>query len=79
MLDAIAAALKNKVSEYYYVGDMPDDMMAASRSRSKFSAIGILKSSSDKDRLRRDLERAGADYIIEDFDELDKILGFRSH
>jgi len=79
MLDAIATALKNKVSEYYYVGDMPDDMMAASRSRSKFSAIGILKSSSDKDRLRRDLERAGADYIIEDFDELDKILGFRSH
>jgi phosphoglycolate phosphatase-like HAD superfamily hydrolase len=74
MLDAIASALENKVSGYYYVGDMPDDMMAATKSKSKFIAIGILKSSSDKDRLRRDLERAGADYIIEDFDELAKIV-----
>jgi phosphoglycolate phosphatase-like HAD superfamily hydrolase len=74
MLDAIASGLENKVSGYYYVGDMPDDMMAASKSKSKFIAIGILKSSSDKDRLRRDLERAGADYIIEDFDELAKIV-----
>ena len=74
MLDAIEAAHKNKVSKYYYIGDMPDDMMAASRSRAGFIGIGILKSSSDKDSLRRDLERAGADYIIEDFDELVKIV-----
>ena len=79
MLDAVAAALENRVSGYYYVGDMPDDMMAASNSRAGFTAIGILKSSSDKDRLRIDLKRSGADYIIEDFDELDKILGSRSH
>ncbi|MGA8180166.1 MAG: HAD hydrolase-like protein [Desulfobacterales bacterium] len=74
MLDAIASALENKMSGYYYVGDMPDDMIAASRSKAEFIGIGILKSSSDKDRLRRDLERAGADYIIEDFDELAKII-----
>ena len=74
MLDAIEAAHKNKVSKYYYIGDMPDDMMAASRSRAGFIGIGILKSSSDKDSLRRDLERASADYIIEDFDELVKIV-----
>jgi HAD superfamily hydrolase (TIGR01548 family) len=74
MLDAVAAALKRKVSGYYYVGDMPDDMMAAARSRAGFIGVGILKSSSDKDRLRIDLERAGADYIIEDFDELAKII-----
>lgn len=74
MLDAIETAHKNKVSKYYYIGDMPDDMMAASRSRAGFIGIGILKSSSDKDSLRRDLERAGADYIIEDFDELVKIV-----
>jgi HAD superfamily phosphatase len=76
MLDTIEADLENKVSEYYYVGDMPDDMLAASKSRARFIGIGILKSSTDKDRLRKDLERAGADYIIEDFDELVKILEF---
>jgi phosphoglycolate phosphatase-like HAD superfamily hydrolase len=53
---------------------MPDDMMAASRSRAGFIGIGVLKSSSEKDSLRRDLEAAGADYIIEDFDELVKIV-----
>ncbi|MEJ2656519.1 MAG: HAD hydrolase-like protein [Desulfobacterales bacterium] len=74
MLDAIEAALGNKVTGYYYVGDMPDDMMAASRSRAGFIGIGILKSSTDKDGLRRDLEDAGADYIIQDFDELLKIV-----
>jgi HAD superfamily hydrolase (TIGR01548 family) len=74
MLDAIEAASANKVSKYYYVGDMPDDMIAASRSRAGFAGIGILKSSTDKDRLRRDLKQAGADYIIEDFDELVRIV-----
>ncbi len=74
MLDAIAGALENRVSGYYYVGDMPDDMMAASNSNSGFIGIGMLKSSSDRKRLRTDLIRSGADYIIEDFDELVKIV-----
>jgi HAD superfamily hydrolase (TIGR01548 family) len=79
MLDTVAAALENRATGYYYIGDMPDDMMAASNSRTGFIGIGILKSSSEKDRLRTDLRRAGADYIIEDFDELDKILESRPH
>jgi HAD superfamily hydrolase (TIGR01548 family) len=74
MLDAIVAAMGNRACGYYYVGDMPDDMITASRSRAGIVGIGILKSSTDRDRLRRDLENAGADYIIEDFDELVKIL-----
>ena len=74
MLDAIEAACKNNVSKYYYVGDMPDDMIAASRSRAGFLSIGILISSSEKDRLKKNLENAGADYIIENFDELVKIV-----
>jgi len=74
MLDAIKTAQNNSVSKCYYVGDMPDDMMAASRSKAGFISVGILKSSADKESLRRDLERAGADYIIEDFDELIKIV-----
>ena len=74
MLDAIEAALGDRASGNYYVGDMPDDMMAASRSRAGFIGIGMLKSSTDKDCLRRELKQAGADYIIEDFDELVKIV-----
>ena len=74
MLDAIESAMGNRASGYYYIGDMPDDMMTASRSRAGFIGIGFLKSSRDKDRLRKDLENAGADYIIENFDELVKIV-----
>jgi len=74
MLDAIEAVYKNKVSKYYYIGDMPDDMMAASKSRVRFIGIGVLMSSSEKNRLKKDLENAGADYIIENFDELVKIV-----
>jgi HAD superfamily hydrolase (TIGR01548 family) len=74
MLDAIETACRNKVSKYYYIGDMPDDMMAASRSRAGFIGIGVLFSSSEKDRLKKDLKNAGADYIIEDLDELMNII-----
>lgn len=74
MLDAIAKILKHNVSRFYYIGDMPDDMVAASRSRAGFVGIGILISSSDKDKLKEDLLQAGADYIIEDFEALKKII-----
>lgn len=74
MLDAIEAAHKNKLLKYYYIGDMPDDMLAASKSKAGFISIGVVISSSEKDRLKKDLENAGADYIIEDFDELPRIV-----
>jgi phosphoglycolate phosphatase-like HAD superfamily hydrolase len=74
MLDAIETAHKNKVSKFYFIGDMPDDMVAASKSRAGFIGIGILKSSSDKDRLKKDLIAAGADHVIEDFEALRKIV-----
>jgi len=74
MLDAIESAQKNRVSKSFFIGDMPDDMEAASRSMAGFIGIGILKSSPDKDRLKRDLIAAGADYVIEDFEALKKIV-----
>ena len=74
MLDAIEETLKDRISEFYYVGDMPDDMVATSRSRAGFVGIGILISSSEKDSLKEDLLQAGADYIIEDFEQLKKIV-----
>jgi HAD superfamily hydrolase (TIGR01548 family) len=74
MLDAIAGAIKHEVSEFYYIGDMPDDMVAASKSAAGFKGIGILVSAPDKNSLREELQRAGADYIVEDFRALKEML-----
>ena len=74
MLDAIAKEYGNAVNGYFYIGDMPDDMLAAARSRFNFKSIGILISAPDKSSLKKNLQRAGADYIVEDFESLKEIL-----
>jgi len=74
MLDAIAKGHRNTVNGLFYIGDMPDDMLAAARSRSGFKSIGILVSALDKSSLKKSLRQAGADYIVEDFESLKKIL-----
>jgi len=74
MLDAIAETINEDVDGYYYLGDMPDDMLAAKQSREGFKGIGILISSPDKNKLRKNLVQAGADYIIEDFAELIRLI-----
>ena len=68
MLDAIARNFSEKVDEWYYVGDMPDDMMAASRSAYPYIGLGILHSTPDKDALQADLVKAGAADIISNAD-----------
>lgn len=77
MLDAIEEMYKDNVSECYYIGDMPDDMVAASKSRAGFVGVGILVSSTEKENLKEDLLRAGADYIVENFEQLKKLLKFK--
>ena len=74
MLDAIAKTKEHEASLFYYVGDMPDDMDAASRSKSGFMGVGVLYSAPDKVILKRELLLAGAEYIIEDFEELKGII-----
>jgi len=74
LLDAIAETKKHEASGFYYIGDMPDDMIAASRTSVGFKAVGLLFAAPDKSILRRDLLRAGADYIIENFEELKAII-----
>ncbi|UCF93769.1 MAG: HAD family hydrolase [Desulfobacterales bacterium] len=74
MLDAIVKTLKEQISECYYVGDMPDDMQAAAHSRAAFVSIGLVLAAPDKVRLRKELSRAGADYIAEDFEALKAFL-----
>jgi phosphoglycolate phosphatase-like HAD superfamily hydrolase len=78
MLDAIAETNSHEVSKLYYVGDMPDDMVAVSRSKAGFIGVGILISSPEKDNLKKELVRAGADYIIEDMEELKRIIKYKT-
>jgi phosphoglycolate phosphatase-like HAD superfamily hydrolase len=74
MLDGIAETIGMTFDEYYYVGDMPDDMLAAKRSRTGFKGIGCLASAPNRENLKRELSQAGADDIVEDFEALKKIF-----
>ncbi len=74
MLDAIADGFKDKFSGYYYVGDMPDDMLAAANSRFGFKSIGMTVSAPDKSALTNELKRAGANYLVESFEALKEII-----
>ena len=74
MLDTIAESVADEVDGYYYIGDMPDDMQAARNSTNGFKGIGMLLSAPEKEILRDNLTRAGADYIVEDFNVLNKLL-----
>lgn len=74
MLDAIARK-QPAAAPRFYVGDMPDDMVAAQRSAHGFAGIGILVSTPDRDRLRAHLLAAGAHHVVDDFNGLLAVLG----
>lgn len=74
MLDLIPQLLDTKFGECYYLGDMPDDMLAAASSRTGYRGIGIILSSLDRERRRKELLQAGAACIIEDFSVLPEML-----
>ena len=74
MLDAVAGSSNDQFSGYYYVGDMPDDMLAAANSRFGFKSIGMTLSAPDKPALKNELRLAGADYLVENIDELKGIF-----
>jgi phosphoglycolate phosphatase-like HAD superfamily hydrolase len=74
MLDAIAAKQKDPVAGYFYIGDMPDDMLAAKKSAAGYRGVGLVMAASDKASLKKELLRAGADHIIEDFEQLKSLL-----
>jgi phosphoglycolate phosphatase-like HAD superfamily hydrolase len=74
MLDTIAAEQKHPVAGYFYIGDMPDDMVAAKQSEAGYKGIGLIMSALDKESLKKSLLRSGADYIIEDFDQLKSLI-----
>jgi HAD superfamily phosphatase len=70
MLDAIVENCSEIPGELYYVGDMPDDMLAASNSDYAYKGIGILHASPHKQTLKQSLVKAGAAVIVEDADHL---------
>lgn len=74
MLNVIAQQFAGKVHENYYIGDMPDDMIAAKRASVPFVGIGKLSSSPDAERARLMLMKAGAQHVIEDLAELPHLL-----
>ncbi len=49
-------------------------MVAASRSKAGYIGIGFSKSAADKNSRKKALLQAGADYIIEDIDGLEKVI-----
>lgn len=70
MLEAIARRYPRDIVRRYYVGDMPDDMFAASRSKWDYSGIGFVGSAPDKRALEAQLRKAGAACVIETFEDL---------
>ncbi len=64
MLDTITDKLGQLPANRYYVGDMPDDMIAALRAREKFTGIGFTTSAPDKTGLEEKLRAAGAAQVF---------------
>jgi HAD superfamily hydrolase (TIGR01548 family) len=74
MLDAIVKKCRQPFDRFYYVGDMPDDMVAAARSKTSCKGIGILLSAPDKESLKENLIEAGAHHIVDSFEALKEII-----
>lgn len=74
MLDLIPRLSGQEFLECYYLGDTPDDMLAARSSQTGYRGVGVLLSSPDRSSLRTDLLRAGADHIIDDYSSLANIV-----
>lgn len=74
MLDAIADATRARTLKRFYIGDMPDDMQAAARSEAGYAGVGLVLSAPEKEALKVKLAAAGANYIVENFKELETII-----
>lgn len=74
MIDAVAAELRGQGARCYYIGDMPDDMAAAAASAAGFIGVGITVAAPDKADSRRRLAAAGAEYIVEGWEELQSVV-----
>ncbi len=74
MLDAIIRKCSEPSGGIYYIGDMPDDMIAAARCASNCMGIGVIITAPHSLRLKKDLTEAGAGYVIDSFQLLPEII-----
>jgi HAD superfamily phosphatase len=74
MLDATVAGLASQPENLYYLGDMPDDMVAAKRSRHPFMPVGVIGRGAGTAALGDALAGAGAEFLIEGVEDLEDIL-----
>ena len=74
MLDAIESKCREPVDGFYYIGDMPDDMLAAAGATANCIGIGTLLAAPDKKSLKKSLTAAGADYIVDSLETLRGIV-----
>jgi len=74
MLDAVVTKCREPFDNFYYVGDMPDDMLAAAGAATDCKGIGLLLTAPDKKSLANNLTAAGADYVIDSFEALREII-----
>ncbi len=74
MLDLIPRLIGEKFAECYYLGDMPDDMLAAGSSQAGYRGIGIVIPSPDQEAVRKALLSAGADYLLDNYAALPEIV-----
>ena len=74
MLDTAAANAASKPEKLYYIGDMPDDMVAARRSIHPFIPVGVTGIGVDAATAGEALTGAGAEFLIRGVEELEDIL-----
>lgn len=74
MLDAISAQIEPDTDKRYFVGDMPDDMLAAKRSSYGFTAVGVTYAGKDAENTEKILRHSKADVICKSVKELEDFL-----
>jgi phosphoglycolate phosphatase-like HAD superfamily hydrolase len=74
MLDLIPRHSGPVFLQYYYLGDTPDDMLAARSSQTGYQGVGVVLASPDQTGLRKELLKAGAHHIIDDYSNLPNMM-----
>jgi HAD superfamily hydrolase (TIGR01548 family) len=74
MLDLIPNRIGKEFHGAYYLGDMPDDMLAARSSQTGYRGVGVSLCPDNLEDAEKELLAAGADHIIHHHSDLHHIL-----
>ena len=75
LLDLIPQRIGKRFCEAYYLGDMPDDMLAARNSRTGYRGVGVTLCSADEESAKYELLAAGAVHVIHNPSDLRSLIG----